>query len=117
MCELIEEFHKLPKLYPIKPKMKKPEMTQVLLNKYEDRKKHREAAMNYGTRTRIKRAQFHCDSLAGVYLPKRHSMSELSTPVTGSSADNLLLKQMSKTSSHFQLQSTNSVKTMRAITH
>ena len=70
ICELIQEFHKLPKIYPTKPKKKKPAKTAMMLEQYAQRKKERENAMNHGTRTRIKRAEHHCDSLKGLYISR-----------------------------------------------
>lgn len=69
VSELITEFHKLPKIYPKKPKKQKPEVTTVLMAQYEERQRKRELAMNHGTRSRIKRAQYHCQSLTGLYVP------------------------------------------------
>lgn len=65
---LIDHFKTLPKLYPVKPKKKKPKQTQVMMEKYQERKKEREKAMSYGTRRRLKRVEFHCESLKDLFL-------------------------------------------------
>lgn len=77
VSELITEFKKLPKLYPTKPQMKQPEKTDVLIQQYEERRKEREQAMSYGTRSRIKRAQFHCNSLTGLYVQSTNPQKPL----------------------------------------
>lgn len=66
--ELIEEFHKFPKIYDSKPTMKKPAKTKVFIKEYEERQQRRELAMNYGTRTRIRRAHYYCNSLTNLYM-------------------------------------------------
>lgn len=66
--ELIDEFHKFPKIYDSKPPVKKPEKTQIFMEEYEERKKRRELAMNHATRSRIRRAQFYCNSLTNLYV-------------------------------------------------
>ncbi|KAF6023817.1 hypothetical protein EB796_017870 [Bugula neritina] len=68
ISSLIEHFKTLPKIYPSKPKKKKPKPTVLMLEKYAAKKKKREQAMSYVTRRRIKRAEFHCDTLKDLFL-------------------------------------------------
>ena len=77
ISELIAEFQKLPKLYPTKPQKKRPETTTLLMQQYDNRQKERQLAMNHGTRARIKRAEFHCNSLTGLYVPTKSSQKTL----------------------------------------
>lgn len=68
ICSLIDHFKTLPKIYPTKPKKRKPKPTALMMAKYEERKKEREKAMSYVTRRRLRRAEFHCDTLKELYL-------------------------------------------------
>lgn len=68
VCGLIEHFLSLPKIYPVKPKKKKPKPTAVMIEKYAERAKQREMSMNYGTRRRIKRVDHHCQVLKDMFL-------------------------------------------------
>lgn len=68
IISLIDHFKGLPKIYPVKPKKKKPKKSQAMLNQYAERKKEREKAMTYGTRQRIRRVEHHCDSLKDMFL-------------------------------------------------
>lgn len=72
VCDLIDHFLTLPKIYPVKPKKAKPRVTSVMMEKYKERKKQREMAMSYGTRTRLKRVDHHSDTLKNVFLTISH---------------------------------------------
>lgn len=68
ICSLIEHFKTLPKVYPTKPKKRKPKPTVMMIEKYAERKKEREKAMSYVTRRRLRRVEFHCDTLKELFL-------------------------------------------------
>lgn len=73
IISLIDHFKRLPKIYPVKPKKKKPKKSQAMIEKYTERKKEREMAMTYGTRRRIRRVDYHCDSLKDIFLSKKEN--------------------------------------------
>jgi len=68
ICALITHFKTLPKIYPSKPKKPKPKPTEVMIERYKERKKQRETAMNTGTKRRIRRVEHHLQSLKEIYL-------------------------------------------------
>ena len=67
ICGLIDHFKTLPKIYPKKPKKLKPK-PELMMEKYAERKKEREKAMRYVTRRRIRRVEFHCNTLEELFL-------------------------------------------------
>jgi len=89
LCELIDEFYKLPRIYPSKPKKRKPAVTDISTAQYEERKKRRELAMQYGTRSRVKRVQHLCTSLTDIYLQKE-KVRNITSHMTGNKTRPLL---------------------------
>ncbi|XP_067943278.1 uncharacterized protein [Watersipora subatra] len=67
---LIDHFKTLPKIYPSKPKKRRPKPTERMIEKYTERKKERDKAMTYVTRKRLRRVEFHFETIKELFLVK-----------------------------------------------